>query len=98
MSLLRRLSIALALLASGSLVLTAVPASAVTVHAFATSFGATTSTPPNPYPLSNPSDVALDSSTGPSAGDVYVTDPANHRVEKFDSEGKFLLAIGKDGQ
>ncbi len=29
-----------------------------------------------------------------SHGDVYVVDSANHRIQKFDSEGKFLLMFG----
>jgi hypothetical protein len=40
--------------------------------------------------LSGPSDVALD----PSTHDIYVTDPGNYRVEKFDSSGNFLLMFG----
>jgi sugar lactone lactonase YvrE len=31
-----------------------------------------------------------------SAGDVYVADSSNNRIEKFDSSGVFLLAWGKD--
>jgi hypothetical protein len=65
-------------------------------NVFKFSFGAASSTPVNPYPLSNPSEVAVDNSAGPSAGDVYVTDPANHRVEKFSSSGAFILMFGKD--
>jgi NHL repeat len=39
-----------------------------------------------------PTSVAVEQSTH----DVYVTDLANHRVQKFDSEGHFLLAFGGD--
>ena len=46
--------------------------------------------------LSNPSSVAVDDSAGSSAGDIYVTDPANRRVEKFTSTGEFLFMIGKE--
>ena len=70
--------------------------SAATGHVFTATFGAATSTPENPYPLANPADVAVDNSSGVSAGDIYVTDPANHRVEKFDSSGNFILMFGKD--
>jgi uncharacterized protein (TIGR03663 family) len=28
-------------------------------------------------------------------GNVWVTDPGNHRVQKFDAEGRFLLALGR---
>jgi hypothetical protein len=41
--------------------------------------------------FSIPTGVAVD-----SAGDVYVLDLANHRIEKFDSEGNFLLSWGGD--
>ena len=68
------------------------PASANTTHAFALAFGGETSTPANPYPLSNPTDVAVDE----TSGDVYVTDPNNHRVEKFDESGHLLLTFGDD--
>ena len=87
-----RLSPALVAIA---LAITAAPASAATGHAFTTTFGSATSTPENPYPLANPADVAVDNSSGVSAGDIYVTDPANHRVEKFDSSGNFILMFGK---
>ncbi len=46
--------------------------------------------------LSNPTDVAVDNSTGLSAHDVYVTDPANHRIEKFSPSGEFILMFGKE--
>ncbi len=41
--------------------------------------------------LSFPNGVAVD-----SEGDLYVTDRGNHRVDKFDSEGSFILAWGGD--
>jgi len=53
-------------------------------------FGAATSTVPDPAPLSNPQGAAVDRETG----DVYVADTGNSRVEKFDSSGNFLLAFG----
>jgi len=68
----------------------AVPALA-TSHGFKTTFAGS-----GTNALSNPTDVAVDNSTGPSAHDVYVTDPANHRVEKFTPSGEFLLMFGKD--
>ena len=40
--------------------------------------------------------MAVDSSSGPSDGDVYVTDPANHRVEKFGPAGEFILMFGQE--
>ncbi len=74
----------------------ATPALAEGPHTFATTFGAAASIPANPYPLANPSDVAVDNSGDSSNGDFYVTDPTNHRVEKFDSSGNFLLMFGKE--
>jgi hypothetical protein len=56
------------------------------------SFGAATSTPANPYPISNFITDAVDR----SSGDVYVADGASKRVEKFDSAGHFLLMFGKE--
>ena len=46
--------------------------------------------------LSEPVALAVDDSGGPSQGDVYVSDPANHRVEKFTPSGEFILMIGKE--
>jgi hypothetical protein len=43
-----------------------------------------------------PYGVAVDNSAGGSAGDVYVTDPSESRVEKFDAAGNFLLMFGKE--
>ena len=40
--------------------------------------------------LSSPQGVAVDQ----SSGDVYVVDAGNFRVEKFDAQGKFVLAFG----
>ena len=92
----RRTALVLATLCATActLLLTATPALAL--HRFSTTFGAAASTPANPYPLSDPTDVAVDNSSGTSAGDVYVTDPANHRVEKFTPSGEFILTFGKD--
>jgi hypothetical protein len=42
--------------------------------------------------LSSPQGVAIDQ----SSGDVYVADTGNHRIEKFDALGNFLLAFGAD--
>jgi sugar lactone lactonase YvrE len=51
-------------------------------HVFEKSFGAGF--------LSNPLGVAVDQSNG----DVYVTDTNNHRMDKFDSSGAFILTFG----
>ncbi len=84
------LSCAAALL--GSLALLVPPASANVSHAFSGTYGASTSTPANAYPLSGPTDVEVDQTTH----DFYVTDPGNHRVEKFDSTGHLLLMFGRN--
>lgn len=46
--------------------------------------------------LSNPTGVAVDNSTSSSAHDLYVTDPADARVEKFTASGEFVLMFGKE--
>ena len=94
----RRISLALTALcpALAALALTTTPALGATSHVFTSTFGAANSTPANPYPLVIPTGVAVDNSTGSSAHDIYVTDPADHRVEKFDSSGNFILMFGKD--
>ena len=43
--------------------------------------------------FSNPTSIAVDSSGGPSDGDVYVGDAGNNVVLKFDSNGNFLATI-----
>jgi hypothetical protein len=73
--------------AAGLLALSASPASA----AFSSHTLSTTIAGSGTNALSNPNSVAVDDATG----DVYVTDPASHRVEKFDSSGNFLLMFGK---
>ena len=78
------------------LALLAPAAVAMEIHTFSTTFGAASSTPANPYPLGNPSAVAINDSGGPSNHDVYVNDPTNHRVEKFDSAGHLILMFGKE--
>ena len=42
----------------------------------------------------NADGIAVDSSLGMSAGDVYIEDSGNHRIDKFSEEGVFLLAWG----
>ena len=74
------------------LLLTAAPAAAETSHIFTGTFGAEASTPSDPYPLSGPTDVEIDQ----ASHDFYVTDPGNHRIEKFNEKGEFLLMFGKD--
>jgi DNA-binding beta-propeller fold protein YncE len=46
--------------------------------------------------FSQPNGVAVDNDpTSESYGDFYVVDSGNHRVQKFDSSGHFLLTFGK---
>jgi sugar lactone lactonase YvrE len=40
-----------------------------------------------------PTDIALD-----EEGNVYVLDTGNHRIQKFDPQGKFLASFGRRGQ
>ncbi len=77
---------ALGALAVAFFALSASSASALSKHVFSTSFAGS-----GTNALSNPSDVDIDQATG----DVYVTDPENHRIEKFDASGNFILMFGK---
>jgi hypothetical protein len=69
----------------------AAPASALVSHSYSHSIGSAFSTPAAPYPVSGPTDVAVDQTDGA----IYVTDPPNHRVQKFSSTGEFILMFGK---
>ncbi len=57
---------------------------------FSGSFGEATSVPADPYPLQAAGAVAVDN----SSHDVYVADPGNFRIERFDSTGHFLFMLG----
>ena len=46
-----------------------------------------------PGDFKKPTDVTID-----SKGFLYVTDTRNHRIQKFDSEGKFVDIFGKPGK
>jgi hypothetical protein len=47
--------------------------------------------------FASPVGVGIDNNSGSASfGDVYVVDNGNHRVEKLDSGGHFLLAFGKE--
>ena len=80
----------LGLLAGLTLAFGAAPATAKTAYVFGTSFAGS-----GTNALSSPTGIAVDNSDGASVGDVYVSDTAKHRVEKFDSAGNFLLMFGK---
>lgn len=47
--------------------------------------------------FSDPTEIAVDNSTGPSAGDVYVADESNGVVEKFTSSGGYVSSFGPYG-
>ena len=81
-----------AMAATAATLALAPPASAAVSHVYSASYGASGSTPANPYPISGPTDVDVDQ----TSHDFYVTDPGNHRIEKFDSAGNFLLMFGKN--
>jgi len=40
-----------------------------------------------------PADIAID-----SQGNIYILDSGNHRIQKFDSDGKYLATFGRKGQ
>jgi hypothetical protein len=82
-----RVRLALILVAVCSLTLTAAPADALTGHAFQSSFT-------GGGELSAPSKVAVDQTTG----DVYVEDPGNGIVDKFDASGNPITSFGTNGQ
>ncbi len=92
----RKLTVLVALCAlTGTLALSATPAMALSLgnYSFSESFGSAGS---GPGQLAGPTGVAVDTSTNladPSAGDVYVVDPGNSRVEKFDSAGHYLSEL-----
>jgi sugar lactone lactonase YvrE len=47
----------------------------------------------DPNPLDSPSGLDVD-----REGNLYVVDAANHRIQKFDSNGKFLTMWGQQGR
>jgi hypothetical protein len=92
----RAVSLAATVGCSVLLALFAASATAADSHAFAHYFGDAASVPKDPYPLVEPTGIAVDDSSGASAHDVYVTDPAMHRVEKFGVAGNFILMFGQE--
>jgi hypothetical protein len=90
----RRVCVSLAIVLFGVFLLVwqASPVFARQARLFTGGFGAASSTPSNPYPLSGASGVAVDE----ASHDVYVSDLDNHRVEKFGPGGEFVLMFGKE--
>jgi hypothetical protein len=81
----------------GTLLCTSVPAFAVEAHIYGSSFGEPGS---GAGQLSNPDGVAVNDSTSlvnPDAGDVYVVDRGNNRVERFSSTGAYLGQFNGSG-
>ena len=76
-----------AVLAIGLLLVVTSTASALSRHTLSSSLAGEGATA-----LSNPTDVAVDQSTGA----LYVVDNGNHRVVKFDSSGQFILMVGQE--
>jgi hypothetical protein len=95
----RAASFACVLTVLGALVFAAAPAMGDEIHAFSLSFGSAGQGAGQfgKAEFGGLDDaIAVDNSSGPSQGDVYVGDPLNHRVEKFSPSGEFILAFGKD--
>ncbi len=90
--LISRVRIGALFVVAGLFMIPAASAQANVSHAFTGTFGSAGSTTVDPYPISEPTDVAVDQ----ASGDIYVTDPGNHRVEKFDSTGHFLFMFGRN--
>ena len=87
----RRLAFAIAMLGTiACAVMTATPAPAALLRAQTSTITGSGATA-----LDLPNAVAVDNSSGPSAGSVYVVDPTHFRVEKFSPAGDFLLMFGK---
>jgi hypothetical protein len=50
---------------------------------------------PSQFEFNGPSGIAVDNTNGASKGFYYVADPTNHRVQKFDPWGQFVLMFGR---
>jgi hypothetical protein len=81
-------AIAVALVALG---LSASTAGAETVHVFSQTISGNELAG---TALNNPKGVAVDGSSGPNAGSVYVADSNNNRISKFNAAGQFQLMWG----
>jgi hypothetical protein len=81
---------------AGCVLLWGASAQALTVHRFKASFGAAGS---GAGQFKEPIGIAVNDSTGltAAAGDVYVVDRANNRVERFSASGVFLGQFNGSG-
>jgi hypothetical protein len=86
----KRLGMSVLLAVLGLLALSSAHAGAENVHVLSQTIGAG----PGGNLLREPRAVAVDGSTGPSSGDIYVADSSNRRIVKFSSTGEFLLMWG----
>jgi DNA-binding beta-propeller fold protein YncE len=46
--------------------------------------------------FANPTAIAVDNSSGPASGAVYVLDSGNNRIQRFSATGQFVLTWGKN--
>jgi hypothetical protein len=83
-----RRSLLLVLAVALALALGAVPAGAVPL----VKTGTFASAGSGAGQVSEPQGVAVDQATG----DVYVADRRNHRIDKFDAQGNFILTFGRE--
>jgi hypothetical protein len=80
----------------GATLVVAPSALAAEAHLLERSFGTSASTPANPYPLTDPTDVAVDNSSGSSKGDIYVANPSADEQQAIDvhgTSGTFTLSF-----
>jgi hypothetical protein len=96
-SIVRRGTVA-AFAAAVCLAFIAAPSAALGVeaHLLERTFGTSASTPANPYPLTDPTDVAVDGSSGSSKGDVYIGNPsadAQQAIDVHGTSGTFTLSF-----
>jgi sugar lactone lactonase YvrE len=76
---------------SGAFLCAGTPAFAAEVFGFIGEFGGAATSPADPEPLSDPAGIAVDeNAASPEAGDVYVVDAGNDRVERFSASGAYL--------
>jgi sugar lactone lactonase YvrE len=76
---------------SGAFLCAGTPAFAAEVFGFTGEFGGAATSPADPEPLSDPAGIAVDeNAASPEAGDVYVVDAGNDRVERFSASGAYL--------
>jgi hypothetical protein len=73
-------------------------AQAPEAHLLSETFGTASSPPKDPYPLTNPTDIAVDNSSGPSKGDIYVANPSADEQQTVAisgaTGGTFTLSFG----